>query len=116
MDQDGRVVKLVEKPQPEAELGNLANGGIYIFESDILGHIPSEGFADFAYDVFPKVLEAELPVYGYRLGTDDYFIDIGTIENYNKANEDVEMGRVRVIGSTKVGVNKSNLGHSNTKS
>ena len=98
LNEDKTVVKLVEKPQPDAGLGNLANGGVYILERDILQYIP-EGFADFAYDVFPRVLEAGLPVYGYQLSKDDYFIDIGTMVNYNKANTDATEGRIRLLSS-----------------
>jgi NDP-sugar pyrophosphorylase family protein len=93
---DGRIVSFVEKPSVGAELGNMASGGIYILEKEVLDSIPSQGFCDFAYDVFPKLIKATLPVYGYVLTHEDYLIDIGTIDKYLKANEDVKSGKVKM--------------------
>jgi hypothetical protein len=32
----------------------------------------------------------DLPLYGFILQNDDYLIDMGTIDKYNKANKDIE--------------------------
>jgi NDP-sugar pyrophosphorylase family protein len=91
MDEEGRILRLVEKPQlialPSAL--TLASGGIYILEREVLSYIPSQGFSDFAYDIFPKLISLELPLYGYLLEPGDCLIDIGTLDKYHKANEDV---------------------------
>ena len=96
INEDGRILSLVEKPPRGSEPGNLANGGVYVLEKGIFSHIPGEGHADFAYDIFPKLLELGLPVYAYPLKPDDYLIDIGTIEKYWQANEDMKSGKVRI--------------------
>jgi len=93
---DGRIVSFVEKPSGGAELGNMASGGIYILERQALDFITNQGYCDFAYDIFPKLLRANLPVYGYVLRQEDYLIDIGTIDKYLKANEDVKSGKVKM--------------------
>ncbi|MBI4302337.1 MAG: D-glycero-beta-D-manno-heptose 1,7-bisphosphate 7-phosphatase [Chloroflexi bacterium] len=95
MDQVGRISQFVEKPSEKNQLGKLANGGIYILEREVLGHIPGQGFCDFAYDVFPRLIEMGLPIYGYALDHKDYLIDIGTPETYRQANRDVETGRLK---------------------
>jgi len=97
LDKEGRVTGFVEKPKEEEVLmGNLRNGGVYVLEREVLGYIPSQGFCDFAYDIFPKLIQAHLPVFGYVLDSQDYLIDIGTPEKYHKANKDVEARRLRV--------------------
>ena len=90
MSPEGRILSFVEKPKAaNLELQSLANGGVYVLEKEVLQYIPTQGFSDFAYDIFPKLLELSLPIYGYALKSQDYLIDIGTIEKYNQANKDV---------------------------
>ena len=99
MDKDGRIVKLLEKPKsPISNLQSpiLANGGVYVLEQEVFNYIPGEGFSDFAYDIFPKLIDSGLPVYGYQLRPRDYFIDIGTIEKYRIAQEVVRSSMFRV--------------------
>lgn len=105
MDAEGRILSFVEKPQSldleprtlnvERRISNikapvLASGGVYVFEKQVLDHIPAQGFSDFAYDIFPRVIALGLPLYGYLPSSKDYFIiDIGTWDKYRKANEDM---------------------------
>jgi NDP-sugar pyrophosphorylase family protein len=89
LKKDGRIVSFVEKPSGGAEPGNMASGGIYILEKEVLDSIPRHGFCDFAYDIFPELIRAGFPLYAYALMSADYLIDIGTPEKYRKANEDV---------------------------
>lgn len=95
MEKDGRIVSFVEKPARGTEPGNMANGGVYILEREALDFIPRQGFCDFANDVFPKLLEVGRPVYAYVLTDKDYLIDIGTMDKYLKANEDVKSGKLK---------------------
>jgi len=87
IDGDGKLVSFVEKPPPSSEPGNLASGGVYVLEKEILDYIPNQGFCDFAYDVFPKIIRFGLPVYGYCLTPEDHLLDIGTPEKYHQANK-----------------------------
>jgi NDP-sugar pyrophosphorylase family protein len=95
-NENSRIVSFVEKPLRGTEPGNLSNGGIYILEREVLDYIPAEGFCDFAYDIFPKLVKLGLPVYGYSLKSEDYLLDIGTMSKYRKANDDVKARRVKV--------------------
>lgn len=94
---DGRIMKFIEKPAPGTKTGKLANGAIYILEKPVLEHVPCDTFCDFGYDIFPKLLNAGVPMYGYRLTPTDYFMDIGTPEKYHQANSDVTAGRLTRI-------------------
>jgi NDP-sugar pyrophosphorylase family protein len=96
IDEDGKVTGFTEKPLKGKERGNLSNGGIYILEPEILDYINDAGFCDFGFDVYPRLIEENVPVYGYRLDPDEYLIDIGTIENYRQVNEDINTGKVKI--------------------
>jgi NDP-sugar pyrophosphorylase family protein len=58
----------------------LINAGLYVFNSDILRHIP-EGPASLEQDVFPRILEQAAYVLEHR----GMFIDIGVPEDYERA-------------------------------
>ena len=96
MNDEGMVLNFVEKPTVNPETENYVNGGIYVLEKRILDYVPSGEFYDFAYDLFPKLLKNSLPIYGYVLKADDYIIDIGTLERYRRANDDVKMGKIKI--------------------
>lgn len=99
LNTEGRVLSILEK-QKSSNLHPpvLANGGVYVLEKEVLDYIPEQGFSDFAYDIFPRLLKLRFPVYGFRLKTEeDYFIDIGTLENYKKANSDAKSCKVRIM-------------------
>jgi NDP-sugar pyrophosphorylase family protein len=101
MDEDKRISKLIEKPKnnavtPGTQSSGLANAAVYVFEPEVLSYIEEGQVTDFAYDVFPKLIADGVPVYGYPLKPDDYFIDIGSIKNYQRVNEDVKAGKVKL--------------------
>jgi len=96
MNRQDKVLSFKEKPPRGSEHSNLSSGGIYVLEREILDHIPSHGYCDFGYDIFPTLLALHLPVYGYVLKAEDYLIDIGTLDKYQKANNDVEAGKIKI--------------------
>ena len=55
---------------------------------------PRAGAVDFSGEVFPAVLEAGEPLYGYV--ADGYWEDVGTTAAYLKAHEDILDGKVEV--------------------
>lgn len=78
MESDGRVTGFAEKTGRAA--GGMVNAGIYIFDRSILEFIP-EGPASLERDVFPRVLAHGV----YALEQKGMFIDIGTPEDYARA-------------------------------
>jgi NDP-sugar pyrophosphorylase family protein len=99
IDREGRILSFEEKPRslvPDPQSPTLspqspvlASGGVYVLQKKVLDHIPSQGFYDFAYDIFPRLIEFGLGVYGYVLSPEDYLLDIGTWDRYRRANSDV---------------------------
>ena len=81
LDEDDRITSFVEKPL-RAE-SPWANAGIYIADFRLFGFIESGKFADFGYDVLPRLVGK---MYGFRY--DGLFHDIGTPEQLERARRD----------------------------
>lgn len=75
---DGLVTGFAEKTA--ADPNGLVNAGVYVFNREILKHIP-EGHSSLERDVFPKLLTEKV----YALEQQGVFIDIGTPEDYARA-------------------------------
>jgi NDP-sugar pyrophosphorylase family protein len=93
-DRNGKIEGFQEKPAPEDALSDLVNCGIYAFEPEIFDFIPPDTFVDFGHDVFPVLLAARTPFYGWTM--DGYWNDIGSIQEYVRSNFDALLGLVRV--------------------
>lgn len=91
---DGRILDFIEKPAWPRVYSDLVNTGIYILEKELLQYIPNEGRPDFGRDIFPALLRAHAPLYGYQ--TDGYWRDIGSLRAYLSAQEALMTGRVHL--------------------
>lgn len=91
--EENRVVGFVEKPSWTQAVSNLANTGVYIVNPECLKLIPKGKKYDFAADLFPLMLERDMPIYCYH--TDDYWCDVGNIEAYLKCQRDAFDGKIR---------------------
>jgi mannose-1-phosphate guanylyltransferase len=101
--EDGRIREFQEKPPKGTERSKLVNTGIYVFEPEIFARIPAQTFYDFGKQVFPELLADGLPFYGVTFAG-AYWRDIGTLDEYRRANEDILTGRVRIAGALATGV------------
>lgn len=105
-DGDGRVQGFQEKPDPAEALSDLANTCIYMFRAEIFDYFPEPGtsndadpddpaeFADWAKDVFPALLDADVPFYSHEI--DAYWNDIGNLDELRQGNLDALRGAVEV--------------------
>jgi mannose-1-phosphate guanylyltransferase len=103
---DGRIQGFQEKPNPAEALSDLANCGIYMFRKEIFDFFPApgtskaagpgdpDGFADWAMDVFPRLLESDVPFYSHEI--DAYWNDIGNLEELRESTVDALTGAVEV--------------------
>jgi mannose-1-phosphate guanylyltransferase len=94
IDGEGRVQGFQEKPDPSEALSDLANCMIYVFEPEILDYFPDQDPLDFALDVFPALLQHDVPFHVHA--TDSYWNDVGSLPEYLQGNLDVVLGRVAV--------------------
>ena len=105
-DDKGRIQGFQEKPEPSEALSDLANCGIYMFDPSIFDFFPGpggsalageddpDGFADWAMDVFPALLEAGEAFYSHEV--DAYWNDVGTIDELLQGSFDGLEGEVRL--------------------
>lgn len=78
MDDSGCISSFEEKPaEPRS---NFANAGIFLARRELFNYLPATGFADLGKDVLPHLIGA---MWGQIL--EGYLIDIGTLENYQRA-------------------------------
>ena len=105
-DAEGRIGGFQEKPPASEALSDLANCGIYMFRSEIFDFFPApgtskaagpddpDGFADWAMDVFPRLLESDVPFYSHEI--DAYWNDIGNLGELRESTLDALNGEVQV--------------------
>jgi mannose-1-phosphate guanylyltransferase len=91
---DGRIQGFQEKPDPAEALSNLANCMIYVLEPEAFDYFPDEPVIDFALNVFPALLEHDVPFHVHV--TDAYWNDVGSLPEYLQGNLDVLTGAVAV--------------------
>ncbi|MBI0582840.1 MAG: NDP-sugar synthase [Methanomassiliicoccus sp.] len=75
-DGRGRITAFQEKPRKEEAISRAINAGVYIFEREILDHIP-DGVVSMERQVFPNVLDRGLHGYEFK----GYWVDCGTRES-----------------------------------
>lgn len=104
--EDGRIQGFQEKPDPAEALSDLANTCIYMFRREVFDFFPEPGtskaagpddppsFADWAMDVFPALLENDVPFYSHEI--DAYWNDVGNIDELRQASLDALHGEVEV--------------------
>jgi len=96
VDQEsGRIERFLEKPTWGEVFSDTINTGIYILEPEALLRIPPKTAMDFSKELFPGMLRAGAGLYGHI--AHGYWRDIGNLEEYRQAHEDVLAGRVRVV-------------------
>ena len=97
--EDERIQGFQEKPEPAEALSDLANCGIYMYRREIFDYFPDpdapspaggddqpEGFADWATDVFPALLENDVPFFSHEI--EAYWNDIGSVSEFVQGNTD----------------------------
>lgn len=94
-DQDSRVLSFQEKPSLEEAASDMINTGIYIFEPEVLDHIPEGIPFDIGSDLFPRLVAAGAPF--YALPMDFEWVDIGKVPDYWQAIRSVLEGNVRQV-------------------
>jgi mannose-1-phosphate guanylyltransferase len=78
MAENHTVINFVEKPKTPKS--NLAGAGVYVANHEIRNYLPEYYPADFGYNVLPELIGK---MKGYFI--DEYFLDIGTVENFERA-------------------------------
>jgi mannose-1-phosphate guanylyltransferase len=93
-DRDGRITGFQEKPSPDEALSDLGNCGIYVFDPRIFDYFPERPFADWAKDVFPVLLENDVPFYIHELR--EYWNDVGSLGELRQGTFDALAGELHL--------------------
>ncbi|MGZ6908127.1 MAG: sugar phosphate nucleotidyltransferase [Acidimicrobiia bacterium] len=91
---DGRIERFLEKPTWGQVFSDTINTGIYILEPRIFDYIAEGEVVDFSGDVFPAALAAGELLRGHVV--DGYWEDVGTLDAYLHAHEDILDGLVDI--------------------
>lgn len=93
-DGSGRIIRFLEKPSWGEVFSDTINTGIYILEPEVLDYYKKGQNFDFSKDLFPKLLQDRVPMYGYI--TEDYWCDIGDLDSYKQTQFDMLDGKVKL--------------------
>lgn len=82
-DKNFRITKILQKPHPQIPKNPHNLAALYLVNSDIKKHLFPKASYDFERDLLTKLLDENVPIYGYN--TEELMIDIGTPERLRKA-------------------------------
>ena len=90
---EGRIVHFLGRSIKNSEpTTKVMFTGIQIMEPEIFSRIPENKFCGTVEDIFPGMIEDELPVYSFL--HKGYWIDMGTSETYIQAQMDALDGKI----------------------
>jgi len=93
-DDEQRITRFLEKPSWGEIFSDTINTGIYVLEPIVLDYMERGKSYDFSRDIFPRLLHEQKIVSGYV--ATEYWTDIGNLQQYQQANYDALLGKVRV--------------------
>ena len=86
-NEDLYAKSFTEKPKLSEIKSNYINAGIYIFEPEVLKEIPDSKVVSIEKETYPSLLEKGYPIAVYK--SKEYWMDIGTIDKYRQAHQDI---------------------------
>lgn len=107
-DSEGRIQGFQEKPDPREALSELGNCGIYCFSPEIFDYFPDQDEVDWAKDVFPTLLDHDVPFYVHEI--DGYWSDVGSLDELRQGTFDALTGRLRLRSLPSAGQGEVSVG------
>ncbi len=98
LNEDGRIIKFVEKPKACETKSNLANIGVYILSPKIREIFEKENIdvvKDFGKDLIPYLVNNNYEIYGFS--HEYYWNDVGTPDRYLQTTADILNGKLNNI-------------------
>ncbi|HSH34852.1 sugar phosphate nucleotidyltransferase [Schnuerera sp.] len=86
-DEEGRIIRFLEKPSWGEVFSDTINTGIYILEPEVFQYYKKGENFDFSKDLFPKLLKDNMPIYGYI--AEEYWCDVGDLNTYINTHKDI---------------------------
>ena len=94
LNEDGKVIRFLEKPSWGQVITNLINTGIYLLTKKAMDRVPMGEQFDFGKDLFPQLLTENAPMFGCI--SRGYWCDMGDSEAYLQCTSDALGGRVKL--------------------
>jgi len=94
VDENHKITRFLEKPSWGEIFSDTINTGIYMLDPGIFKYMEAGKSYDFSRDLFPRLMHEGKLVQGYV--TQDYWTDIGNLQQYQLANYDALSGRARL--------------------
>lgn len=85
-DDNGRIVRFLEKPSWGEAFSDTINTGIYILEPSAIEMIPPRTNFDFSQNLYPLMLSRQMGLYGKIMK--GYWKDVGNVGEYRRAHTD----------------------------
>lgn len=92
--EDGHIRRFLEKPSWGEVFSDTINTGIYIIEPEVFKLMEKNKNYDWSKDIFPQILEANKPIYGFT--ATGYWCDIGNLQQYRTAHMDIVQEKIKV--------------------
>jgi len=93
-EEDGRIIRFLEKPTWGEVFSDTINTGIYIIEPEVLALIPPKKNFDFSKNLFPAMLQRGDRLLGYI--AEGYWKDVGNLDEYLNVHLDILSGKVQI--------------------
>lgn len=90
---DGFITAFSEKPSYIGAVSDMVNTGIYILSPEVLSLISEDAEQDFSKDIFPRMLQSNIPLAAYE--EKGYWCDIGDLFSYKSCQFDMLKGKVK---------------------
>jgi len=103
VDDDGRIVRFLEKPSWGEMFSDTINTGIYILEPHAVRLIPPRTNFDFSQNLYPLMLSKRMGLYG--IVAEGYWKDVGNLDEYSLAHVDLLAGNINLdFGSEAISI------------
>ena len=93
-DDEGRIVRFLEKPAWGEAFSDTINTGIYILEPQAASLIPPGQNFDFSQDLYPLMLRNGMKLCGKIMP--GYWKDVGNVDEYFRAHDDLFSGDLKL--------------------
>ncbi|RME18935.1 MAG: hypothetical protein D6800_14975, partial [Candidatus Zixiibacteriota bacterium] len=97
-DDDGRIVRFLEKPSWGEAFSDTINTGIYLLEPEAIRQIPEKTNFDFSQNLYPLMLSKGMRLYGKIM--EGYWKDVGNVGEYHRVHSDLFAGTLQLDTKT----------------
>ncbi len=91
----GRIRRFIEKPSWSQVTCDTINAGFYLFEPEAFDAIPAHQVCSVERETFPALMAEKKPFYAKVFS--GYWLDMGTVEKYGQAHQDILLGRYQSV-------------------